>query len=105
VTALKHLLAMSGDLRVALYDAGEGVARQFPAVLRALGRDDKVTMPDFSIRALLSGDEFELPEGPELGRRKRALLEAQIRGEVKTKEEAKEFVKSVGAGFSPHSAG
>jgi tRNA nucleotidyltransferase/poly(A) polymerase len=93
VTALKHLLTMTGDMRVALYDAGEGVALQFPAVLRALGRDDRVTMPDFSIRALLSGDEFGLPEGPELGRRKRALLEAQIRGEVKTREEAKKFVK------------
>ena len=92
VTALKHLLTMSGDLRVALYDAGEGVALQLPAVLRALGRDDTVTMPDFSIRTLLSGEEFGLPEGPELGRRKRALLEAQIRGEVKTKEEAKRFV-------------
>ncbi len=105
VTALQRLLAMSGDLRVALYDAGETVARQLPAVLQALGRDGNVTMPDFSIRPLLSGDELGLPEGPELGRRKRALLEAQIRGEVKTKEEASEFVKRVGAGFSPHSAG
>lgn len=88
VTALQKLMAMRGDLRVALYDAGEDVARQLPPVLRAAGRDDSVTMPDFSIRALLSGDELGLPEGPELGRRKRALLEAQIRGEVSTREEA-----------------
>jgi tRNA nucleotidyltransferase/poly(A) polymerase len=93
VSGLQHLLAMNGDLRVALYDAGELVARQLPGVLRALGRDDKVAMPDFSIRSLLSGDEMGLPEGPELGRRKRALLEAQIRGEVKTREEARKFVK------------
>ncbi len=92
VTALQSLMKMSGDLRVALYDAGEHVARQFPAVLRALGRDDNVTMPDFAIRALLSGDEIGLEEGPALGRRKRALLEAQIRGEVRTKEEAIRFV-------------
>lgn len=94
VTALQKLMSMRGDLRVGLYDAGEDVARQLPGVLRAAGRDDNVTMPDFSIRALLSGDELGLPEGPELGRRKRALLEAQIRGEVKTKEEAKAFTAS-----------
>ena len=94
VTTLQQLMTMRGDLRVALYDAGEDVARQLPGVLRAAGRDDNVTMPDFSIRALLSGDEFGLPEGPELGRRKRALLEAQIRGEVRTKDEAKAFTAS-----------
>jgi hypothetical protein len=33
--------------------------------------------------------------GPELGRIKRALLEAQIRGEVKTREEAQAFVRSL----------
>lgn len=93
VHALKSLLAMSGDLRIALYDAGEHVARQLPPMLRALGRDDRLMMPDFSIRALLTGEEIGLPEGPELGRRKRALLEAQIRGEVTTKEEAREFVR------------
>ena len=94
VAALQKLMTMRGDLRVALYDAGEAVARQLPGVLRAAGRDDTVTMPDFSIRALLSGDEFGLPEGPELGRRKRALLEAQIRGEVRTKEEALKLTAS-----------
>lgn len=94
VTALQHLLAMNGDLRVALYDVGETVARQLPAVLQALGRDANVTMPDFSIRPFLTGDELGLPEGPELGRRKRALLEAQIRGQVKTKDEARAFVSS-----------
>ncbi len=92
VTALQSLLAMSDDLRVPLYDSGELVARQLPAVLRALGRDDRVTMPDFGIRTLLTGEEMGIEEGPELGRRKRALLEAQIRGQVKTKEEARRFV-------------
>ncbi len=92
VVALKRLL-VHRDV-VALYDAGERVARQLPAVLRALGRDDRAVMPDFTTKALLSGDDIGLPEGPELGRVKRALLEAQIRGEVTTIEEARIFVKS-----------
>jgi tRNA nucleotidyltransferase/poly(A) polymerase len=81
--------------RVALYDAGEELARQLPAVLRALGRDDELDMPDFSIRALLRGEELGVPPGPELGRIKRALLEAQIRGEVTTREEAERFVRAL----------
>ncbi|HEX2121553.1 MAG TPA: hypothetical protein VHL59_07920, partial [Thermoanaerobaculia bacterium] len=82
--------------RVALYDAGDAIARQLPAVLRALGRDDALDWPDFSIRSLLTGEEIaalkQIEPGPELGRIKRALLEAQIRGEVRTKEEARAFV-------------
>lgn len=81
--------------RMALYDAGESIARQLPAVLRALGRDDALGMPDFTIRALLNGDEIGIAPGPELGRVKRALLEAQVRGEVKTRDEALAFVSGV----------
>lgn len=87
--------------RIALYDAGERVASQLPALLRALGRDDRLDLPDFSIRALLDGDAIAaltaLPPGPRLGVIKRALLEAQIRGEVATREEAEAFVLG-----SPH---
>ena len=78
--------------RIALYDAGESVARQLDAVLRALGRPETLDMPDFSIRALLTGNEIGIEPGPELGRVKRALLEAQIRDEVRTREEAEAFV-------------
>jgi len=90
VHALRRLIEHHD--RIALYDAGESVARQLPAVLRALGRDDSLDMPDFSIRPLLTGEEIGIAPGPELGRVKRALLEAQVRGEVTTREEAERFV-------------
>jgi len=84
--------------RIALYDAGERIARELPALLRALGRDDSLDLPDFTAKPLLSGDEIaqiaNLEPGPELGRRKRALLEAEIRGEVKTRDEAIRFVSA-----------
>ncbi len=83
--------------RIALYDAGEAIARRLPAILRALGKDDALDWPDFSTRALLTGEDITrltgLAPGKELGARKRALLEAQIRGDVKTIEEAEAFVK------------
>ena len=84
--------------RLALYDAGERVARQLPAVLHVLGRDESLDFPDFTIRPLLDGNELtallSLPPGPELGRVKRALLEAQVMGEVTTREEAERFAKA-----------
>lgn len=82
--------------RLALYDAGENIARQLPAVLRALGRSDALDWPDFSTRSLLSGEEIAaltgLPPGPDLGKAKRALLEAQILGRVRSREEGERFV-------------
>jgi tRNA nucleotidyltransferase/poly(A) polymerase len=73
--------------RIALYDAGETLAREAQSIL-----GEKLDMPDFTIRPLLTGDEIaalaRVEPGKELGRIKRALLEAQIRGEVKTREDA-----------------
>ncbi|HEX3583443.1 MAG TPA: hypothetical protein VH087_16855, partial [Thermoanaerobaculia bacterium] len=84
--------------RVALYDAGKRIAEELPPLLRALGRDDTVDLPDFEAKPLLTGDEIaeiaRIEPGPELGRRKRALLEAEIRGEVKTRDEAIRLVTS-----------
>ena len=95
VVTLQHLIEQHD--RIALYDAGETVARQLPPVLRALGRNEPLDIPDFSIRPLLTGDEIAqitgVVPGQELGRIKRALLEAQVWGEVLTKDEAMEFVR------------
>jgi len=74
--------------KIALYDAGERRARMLPI--------PNLAMPDFTIKPLLTGDEIaalrHIEPGPELGAVKRALLEAQIRGEVCSKEEAVRFV-------------
>ena len=87
--------------RLALFYAGEDVARQLPAVLRALGRDDALALPDFSARPLLSGDEIAtltgIAPGPELGRIKRALVEAQVMEKVRNREEAERYVRNVTA--------
>lgn len=84
--------------RMALYDAGERIARELPPLLRALGRGDALDFPDFTAKPLLTGDEIaaiaRIEPGPALGRLKRALLEAEIRGEVKTRYEAVRFVTS-----------
>jgi len=81
---------------LALYDAGERLAAQLPPMLRALGHDDKVAMPDFSIKPLLTGDEIarlaKIEPGPRVGALKRALVEAQLRGDVKTRDEAESLV-------------
>ena len=72
---------------VALYHAGETLARQLPM---------RVPMPDFTIKPLLDGHEIASLtglQGPPLGAIKRALLDAQIRGEIHTRNEAERFLK------------
>jgi tRNA nucleotidyltransferase/poly(A) polymerase len=97
VVALQRLA--SEHPLLALYDAGENLAAQLPPMLRALGHDDAVAMPDFSVKPLLTGDEIanlaKVEPGPRVGALKRALIEAQLRGEIKTREEAEEFVSRV----------
>jgi hypothetical protein len=97
VIALQRLVETHD--RMSLYDAGEPLARQLPALLRALGRDDRLDFPDFSIAALLTGEEIaalaSVAAGPEVGRIKRALLEAQVGGEVGSRDEAEELVRSL----------
>jgi tRNA nucleotidyltransferase/poly(A) polymerase len=94
VMALQRIAADHSLLE--LYDAGERVAIQLPPMLRALGHDDKLPMPDFSLKPLLTGTEIarlaNIEPGPALGAIKRALIEAQLKGEVRTREEAERFV-------------
>jgi tRNA nucleotidyltransferase/poly(A) polymerase len=77
---------------IALYDAGEDLARQLPIPAQ---------MPDFSIKPLLDGREIAaltgVAPGPRLGEIKRALLEAQLRGDVRTREEAERLVRKLGS--------
>lgn len=101
--AVQTLQRLVGNAdRIAIYDAGESIARQLPAVLRALGRNDALDFPDFSIRPALAGEEIAsltgLAPGKELGHVKRELLEAQVRGEVTSRDEAEAFVTSRRAG-------
>jgi hypothetical protein len=96
VTALQRLVE-AHDV-VALYDAGEPVAAQLPSLLRALGRDDRLDLPDFSLRPLLSGEEIGaltgIAPGPGLGALKRGMLEAQLRGQVRDRNEAEAWVSA-----------
>ncbi len=97
VGTLQRLLRDSSV--IALYDAGEPIARQLPPLLRAIARQEIAIPPQlFATRALLDGEAIgaltELEPGPRLGAAKRALLEAQLRGEVRTREEAERFVRA-----------
>lgn len=82
---------------VDLYDAGESIARQLPPLLRALGHDDGVALPDFSMQPLLTGDEIAaiagINPGPRVGLLKRSLLEAELEGRITTREEAGQFIR------------
>jgi tRNA nucleotidyltransferase/poly(A) polymerase len=81
-----------------LYDAGEAIARQLPPMLRALGREDRITFPDFAIKPLLTGDEIaaiaNIEAGPRIGVLKRALLEAELEGRITNREDAEQFIRA-----------
>jgi tRNA nucleotidyltransferase/poly(A) polymerase len=82
---------------VDVYNAGERVALQLAPMLRALGRDDRIDLPDFAMQPLLTGDEIatiaEIEPGPNVGVLKSALLEAELEGKITTREEAEQFIR------------
>ena len=98
---LRNVLTLQRLLRdphlFALFDAGEAIAFQLTALFRAIGRPPP-EMPVFSTKSLLNGDEISklasIDPGPRLGSIKRALLEAQLLGKVRTRVEAEQFVRS-----------
>jgi tRNA nucleotidyltransferase/poly(A) polymerase len=81
-----------------LYDAGEVIANQLPPMLRALGRSDRITFPDFATKPLLTGDEIAaiagIDAGPRVGILKRALLEAELEGRITNREAAEQFIRT-----------
>lgn len=94
VTTLQALLR--DPKLVSIYEAGERIGAQIPALFRATNREVP-SMPDFSMRSLLDGDDIARisgVSGPALGAAKRKLIEAQLRGEVTTREEAERLVSS-----------
>ena len=84
--------------RIALFHAGDGVAGQLPALLAAVAEVVPLDFPDFSIVPFLNGKQIAeatgLEPGPELGALKRALLEAQVMGEVTTPADAVTFIRA-----------
>ena len=63
--------------------------------LRALGKGKKQELP----KDLLDGDEImkilKIKPGPQVGRFKEKLREAQLKKKIKTKKEAKSFLKAL----------
>lgn len=96
IQTLQRLMTLHALLD--LYDAGEVIARQLPPLLRALGRDDRIPFPDFAIKPLLTGDEIAaiagIEAGPRVGVLKRALLEAELEGRIRSREEAEAFIST-----------
>lgn len=104
VEAIRHLAGRS--LEVVLYDGGSAASHRAVEILRIQGLDEQAGKVQkileargaslFETEALLGGDEIQelaaVGEGAEVGRLKRLLLEAQIRGEVTTRDEAAAMV-------------
>jgi len=100
VEAIRHLASQS--LEVALYDGGAATSHRAVEILEILGLDEHAGRVQeileargdslFETETLLTGNEIQelaaVSEGVEVGRLKRLLLEAQIRGQVTTRNEA-----------------
>lgn len=94
------------DVALKLHRIGEETARRLVALLRAVGEIECASrfagvierQPHlFGIAALLDGKEIAeilgRPEGPEIGRIKGSLLDAQVTGRVRNRDEAIRWVE------------
>lgn len=94
VLTLQHLRDTHSLLD--LYDAGEEVAQQLTPMLQALGRAERIELPNFDTRPFLTGDDIAslaaIAAGPRVGQLKRALLEEQLSGRITTREDAVTFI-------------
>jgi len=92
------------DWRVELHRAGQTTAKRLLALLETTGDQPLHSLVAkacenaiFDLRPLLTGHDIRavtgLEPGPELGRVKEALMEAQLRGEVADLESATRFVR------------
>lgn len=91
---------------ILLHDAGLEISEASVAVLRAEGHDDQAERIErllreradrlFDLDPLLDGNEIgvltRIPPGPRIGQLRRGLVEAQIRGEVRSREEAVQWI-------------
>lgn len=108
ITTLDRALeANPADADLAIFDAGEAAARRLVVIRTALGDRDRARELEselarrgggfFTTTALLSGNEIVqiagIRRGPEVGRLKRALLVAQLRGEVSSHEQAVAWIR------------
>lgn len=100
----------SQSLEVVLFDEGPATSRRLVEILRTSGLSDEASRVQeilevrgdslFATEALLTGHEIQelvaVGEGAEVGRLKRLLIEAQIRGEITTRDEAVALIARAG---------
>jgi tRNA nucleotidyltransferase/poly(A) polymerase len=100
----------TSDPVIAAFDAGEATVRRAVALFRSSREDDFADALEallhehpelFKTTPLLTGTEIGelagIAAGPEIGRLKRALLEAQLHGEVRDRAEAEALVRRLAA--------
>lgn len=107
-----QLLESPDSAPIALYDSGRDASERGVAYLRGTGEQEasevlqRVLSDDgeriFSLVPLLSGEEIGavagIAPGPKLGRIKREMIEAQIRGEIVTRDDAERWLRRLSTG-------
>jgi tRNA nucleotidyltransferase/poly(A) polymerase len=108
-TVIKYAarLIAGSDIATTLYYAGAAAAPRLVWFLRAGNQLELAALVEdvlrdrgqtiFGVQALLDGDEVaeiaRIPAGPQVGRLKRLMIEGQLKGQLRTRQEAEEFVR------------